>query len=164
MRWLKPQSPRARVKLNQIQGTGMKSNIYLVWAAALTFVALVLHLACIIFGGDWYRILGAGEEMAKMDEAGQLYPAVITSMICVALATCVSYALSGAGIVRRLPLLQLGLWAIAAVFLLRSVSFVFLMPLFPDNSFLFWVLSSTFCFVIGACYAVGAYRLRPLFS
>ena len=33
-------------------------------------IAALAHLGCIIFGGDWYRFFGAGEQMARMAEAG----------------------------------------------------------------------------------------------
>ena len=40
-------------------------NPLLVLAAALSAIAALLHLACIYFGGPWYRAMGAGEEEAR---------------------------------------------------------------------------------------------------
>ena len=100
------------------------------------------HLGCIVFGGDWYRFLGAGEQMARMAEQGLWYPTIMTSGIVVVLLIWALYALSGAGAIKRLPLTRLALVVITAIFLLRGVSFVGLMPLFPENSVTFWLVSS----------------------
>ena len=68
------------------------------------------------------------------------------------------YALSGAGIIRRLPLLRTALCVISAIFLLRGLAFVAIMPLFPENSVLFWLVSSTICLFIGALFALGTVK------
>jgi hypothetical protein len=137
---------------------GVKKNQLLIAAAMCSAVAAMLHVGCIVFGGDWYRIMGAGEEMARMAEAGDSYPTIVTSLIVALLMISACYALSGAGVIFKLPFLRLALCTIAAVFLLRSVAFIPLMPLFPENGLLFWIISSAICFFIGALYALGAYR------
>jgi hypothetical protein len=53
----------------------------LIIAGMLSAMAALLHIACIYFGAPWYRLLGAGEHMAKQAEQGSLIPAVITSGI-----------------------------------------------------------------------------------
>ena len=139
----------------------MKANKLLILAAALTGLAALAHVGCIVFGGDWYRFFGAGEQMALMAEQGLWYPTVVTSVIVVALLLCSAYALSGAGVIGRLPLLRTGLCVIAAIFLLRGVAFVGLMPMFPENSLAFWLVSSAICLTIGMLYALGTYQAWP---
>jgi hypothetical protein len=133
----------------------VQKNKFLVVAAICSGVAALLHLGCIIFGGDWYRFFGAGEQMAQMAEAGNIYPTIVTLVIVTLLSTWSLYALSGAGLILRLPLLRLGLCVIAAIYLLRGMAFVPLMPVFPGNSITFWVVSSATCFVFGLMYALG---------
>jgi len=133
----------------------MKKNKFLVVAAICSGVVALLHLGCIVFGGDWYRFFGAGEQMAQMAEAGHIYPTIVTLVIVTLLTIWSLYALSGAGIILRLPLLRLGLCVIAAIYLLRGIAFVPLMPMFPGNSITFWLVSSTTCFVIGLMYVTG---------
>jgi hypothetical protein len=133
----------------------VQKNEFLILAAICSGVAALLHLGCIFFGGDWYRFFGAGEQMAQMAEAGHIYPTIVTSVIVALLTIWSLYALSGAGVILRLPLLRLGLCAIAAIYLLRGIAFLPLMPLFPENSTTFWVISSTICFVFGLLYALG---------
>lgn len=133
----------------------MQKNKFLVVAAICSGVAALLHLGCIIFGGDWYRFFGAGEQMAQMAEAGHIYPTIVTLVIVSILTIWSLYALSGAGIILRLPLLRLGLCVIAAIYLLRGIAFIPLMPMFPGNSITFWVVSSATCFAFGLMYALG---------
>lgn len=134
------------------------NNKFLVAAAICTALAALAHIGCIIFGADWYRFFGAGEQMAQMAEAGHWYPAVVTSVIVIFLAIWSLYALSAAGVIRRLPLLRLALCLIASIFLIRGISFVMLMPIFPENSLTFWLVSSGICLMIGILYAVGTYQ------
>ena len=133
----------------------MPKNNYLIIAAVCSAVAALMHVGCIIFGGDWYRFFGAGEQMAQMAEAGHIYPTIVTSVIVVVLALWSLYALSGAGVIMRLPLLRVGLCVIAAIYLLRGIVFIPLMPMFPENSTTFWLVSSAICFAFGLMYALG---------
>lgn len=133
----------------------MQNNKWLIGAAICSGVAALLHLGCIVFGGDWYRFFGAGEQMAQMAEAGDIYPTIVTLVIVSLLTVWSLYALSGAGIILRLPFLRLALCVIAAIYLLRGISFIPLMPMFPENSITFWVVSSTTCLVFGLLYALG---------
>ena len=134
------------------------NNKFLIAAAIYTALAALAHIGCIIFGADWYRFFGAGEQMAQMAEAGHWYPVVVTSVIVIFLAIWSLYALSAAGVIRRLPLLRLALCLIASIFLIRGISFVMLMPMFPENSLTFWLVSSGICLMIGILYAVGTYQ------
>lgn len=134
------------------------NNKFLIAAAIFTALAALAHIGCIIFGADWYRFFGAGEQMAQMAEAGDWYPAVVTSVIVIFLAIWSLYALSAAGVIRRLPLLRLALCLIASLFLIRGISFVMLMPMFPENSLTFWLVSSGICLMIAILYAVGTYQ------
>ncbi len=133
----------------------MKKNQFLLLAALCSGSVAILHLGCIVFGGEWYRFFGAGEQMAQMAEAGHLYPTIVTSVIVVILSIWSLYALSGAGVIMKLPLLRTALCLIASIYILRGISFVPLMQVFPGNSNLFWIVSSSICLAFGFIYAVG---------
>lgn len=136
-------------------------NYFLIVGAALSGVAALLHAGCIIFGAEWYRFLGAGEQMAQLDLAGHWYPDTITSAIVVVLSVWALYALSGAGVVRKLPFVRPALCVITGIYLLRAVAFVPLQPFFPDNSMTFWLLSSGICLVIGVVHFLGLRQAWP---
>jgi hypothetical protein len=130
-------------------------NSFLIFGAALSALAALLHLGCIAFGAPWYRFLGAGEQMAQMASAGHWYPTAVTLLIVVVLSLWSLYALSGAGVIRKLPLVRSALCAITGIYLLRGVAFVLLMPYFPGNSTSFWLWSSAICFSFGIVHLVG---------
>lgn len=135
------------------------NNKLLVIGGLCSFMAALAHLGCIVFGGDWYRFFGAGEQMARMAEQGLWYPTIVTSVLVVVLLIWSLYAFSGARLILRLPFLRLGLCVIAAIYLLRGVAFFWLMPMFPENSMTFWLVSSGICLGIGLLYAIGTYQV-----
>ena len=95
-------------------------NPWLVAAAALSGMASALHVAIIVGGAEWYRFFGAGEAFARAAESGEHWQDMVTAGIAAVLGLWAAYALSGAGIIGRLPLLRVGLVLITAVYLLRG--------------------------------------------
>ena len=136
-------------------------NTFLIIGAALSALAALLHAGCILFGASWYRFFGAGEQMARMAAAGHWYPAVLTSGIVAVLSGWALYALSGAGVIRRLPFVRFSLCIITGIYLLRAVAFAPFHKYFPGNSTAFWLWSSTICFVIGLVHLVGLWQAWP---
>ncbi|MDO6776003.1 hypothetical protein Q4591_11600 [Shewanella sp. 3_MG-2023] len=142
----------------------MQRNNLLIVAAYLSFFAALLHIGCIFGGPDWYRFFGAGEGMAQMAAAGDSYPTIVTLIIAAILAGWGFYALSGAGVIFKLPLLKTCLVLISAVYLVRGIAglivpFFTSDPLVHQNSLTFWVVSSVICCIFGAFYLLGTIRL-----
>lgn len=134
---------------------GHSRNAFLIAGAALSGLAALLHLGCIAFGPSWYRFFGAGEQMAQMASAGHWYPTVVTMIIATILSVWSLYALSGAGVIRKLPLLRLALCLITGIYLLRGIAFAPLVAYIPSNSTSFWVWSSAISFTIGLVHFIG---------
>lgn len=132
-----------------------RANPWLIAAGAGSALAALLHLGCIAFGAPWYRFFGAGERMAQLAIAGSPYPTVVTLLIASVLTIWALYALSGAGAIRRLPLLRSALCAITAVYLLRGVVALPFVAQLPERSPAFWYWSSAICLVLGAVHLIG---------
>ena len=130
-------------------------NSFLIAAATLSALAALLHLGCIAFGASWYRFFGAGERMAQMASAGSWYPAIVSSAIAAVLAIWAFYALSGAGVIARLPLTRPALCIITGVYLLRGVAGLPMAAIMPGRSPAFWWWSSAICLAIGAVHLAG---------
>ncbi len=131
--------------------------------ALLTGLASLLHLAIIVGGPEWYRFFGAGERMARLAARGAPHPAVVTAGIAAILALWAAYGLSGAGVIRRLPLLRTALVLIAAAYLARGILGLPVVLLVDDpyaeelrRRTTFMIVSSLVCIVLGVCYARGA--------
>ena len=127
----------------------------LVAAAVLSGLAASMHLACLVVGAPLFRLLGAGEQIAQLHLAGHWYPTVVTLVIAGILFGWSAYALSGAGVLRKLPLRRTVLSVITAIYIVRGVAFVPVMAYFPGNSMTFWVVSSSICLLIGIVHLVG---------
>jgi putative oxidoreductase len=128
-----------------------------------TAVASLLHIAIIVGGPAWYRFFGAGEHMALLAARGSTWPTLVTSCIAAILAVWAIYAFSGAGMIRRLPMLRLILALIAAIYLARGVLGVPVVLLVEDpyldelkGRIVFMAVSSLACIALGLCYAAGA--------
>lgn len=131
------------------------TNKLLIVCGALSGIAALAHLACLVVGAPLFRLLGAGEQMAQLHDAGHWYPTAVTLAIAAVLAIWAAYALSGAGVLRRLPLRRTVLSAVTAVYIVRGVAFVPAMAYFPGNSITFWVVSSSICLAIGLVHLAG---------
>lgn len=139
------------------------ANKWLVAGGWLSIIASLLHIACIFGGGDWYRFFGAGEEMASADEAGHWMPAIMTSGIALILAIWAAYAFSGAGLIRRLPLIRTALVIISTIYLLRGL---FIIPIMiePAMRSTFNIWSSLIVLGYGMAYAIGTRLAWPQLS
>lgn len=146
----------------QSHGGETPGRTWLTVAGILSALASLLHIGVILGGPSWYRFFGAGEDMARAAERGSAMPVLVTLAIAAMLLVWALYAFSGAGLIRRLPLLRTGLVLIAAIYLLRALSLGPLFLLKPRlvDSFAIW--SSAIVLVYGLAYAIGAWRAWPL--
>lgn len=141
------------------------ANPYLLTGAGLSAIAALLHVGCIIFGPSWYRFFGAGERMVRLSAAGHMAPALITTGIAVVLAFWSLYALSGAGVIPRLPLTRVALCLIAGIYLVRGLAGLVLAVVAPGGrGVAFWCWSSVICLGIGALYLLGTRQVWSVLS
>jgi hypothetical protein len=130
-------------------------NPWLLAGGVASAAAAVAHLLCIPGGARWYRAMGAGERMVRAVARGEARPHLVTLVIAAVLATWAAYALSGAGVLPRLPLLRPVLAGVAAAYLLRGAALPLLRRVMPDRSPAFLAWSSIFVFLMGLVHAIG---------
>jgi putative oxidoreductase len=99
-----------------------KNSYLLILASVLSFCAAVFQ-AVIAFVPEWSAAFGSGDALASNP------PLLLTLGLLVALVLVIFglYGLSGAGVIRRLPLLRLGLLVIGLLYLLVGINFIFQM-------------------------------------
>lgn len=133
-------------------------SVALIVGGVSSALAALAHIGIIIGGPSWYRFFGAGERMAQMASVGSWRPAVITSLIALVLFAWSAYALSGAGLIQRLPFLRIFLVLVTAVYSARGIAGFFLAYYAPgSNGAAFWIWSSAVCLVFGVVHAVGVW-------
>ncbi|WIV99065.1 hypothetical protein [Kinneretia aquatilis] len=91
-------------------------------AAVIAAGGALIHVAAIAGGPSWFEFFGAPPAVVASARAGTWLAPVSSLAIAGLMALCAAYALSALGRVRRLPLLRLGLFAIASVCLLRTLA------------------------------------------
>ena len=147
----------------------MSKNTYLTLAGICSLSAAALHIGVIFGGPDWYRAFGAGEAMAAMAQAGSITPTLITLFITGVLTGWGLYALSGAGVIRRLPLLRSFLCIICGIYCIRGMfgavlPFISNAPEVQALGISFWLWSSGICLAIGLFHVVGLVQVWPQLS
>ena len=102
----------------------MKSTNNLLFFTSLLAFAGAIIQAAIGFVPEWSAAVGAGDALTSNPP---LLLALCLLMVMV-FAICGLYGLSGAGLIRRLPLLRLGLFVIGLVCTLNGVPLLFQLP------------------------------------
>ena len=134
-------------------------------AGAAASAGAALHIAIIFGGPDWYAFFGAPRGLVEMARAGNIRAPISCLVIAAFLALLAAYAFSGAGVIRRLPFLRVGLASIAAVLILRGALFIPLILLRPGalsgicdcrSVDAFIIVTSALCLAMGVGYALGA--------
>ncbi len=94
-------------------------------AAILNFTLAAAHIACLPWLEFAFRIYGIDSMMDQIATHGAVLPYLITLIVALCFALGGAYALSAAGVIRQLPLLRLGVFGVAALFLLRAGSGIY---------------------------------------
>ncbi|HWM93764.1 MAG TPA: hypothetical protein VN493_23600 [Thermoanaerobaculia bacterium] len=136
----------------------MNGNIALKIAGCLSAAVAALHVVIVFVGPRAYRYFGAGEDLARQAEAGSFLPAVITLGIAAVFTVFALYAFSGAGSIRRLPLLRTGLVVIGLIYTVRGLALIseLLQGAIPRH-----LVFSAVSLTIGIAYLWGTWRAWP---
>lgn len=102
----------------------LQGKQWFIVGGSISMAIALLHIAIIFGGAPAYRYFGAGEEMAVMATNGSIFPALLTLFLAMIFALWGLYAFSGAGLIRHIPLLRLGLVVIAGIYTLRGIGVI----------------------------------------
>jgi magnesium-transporting ATPase (P-type) len=136
-------------------------NQWLRIGGILSFAVALLHLVIIFVGAPAYRYFGAGEDMARAAESGAVFPALLTFVLVVIFVLWGLYALSGAGVIRRLPLLRMALIVIGVIYALRGVAVfqqIFQMVTSSAQVEARQIVFSSVSLAIGLAYLIGTMK------
>ncbi|QBB71056.1 hypothetical protein ELE36_12230 [Pseudolysobacter antarcticus] len=143
-------------------------NPYLFWSGVIASCGALLHLLIPLGGPQWYAFFGAPRGLVQMARNGDLHAPISCVLIATLLIFFAAYAFSGAGLLRRLPLLRGMLLGIAGILILRGLAFIPLILWRADalanicgdcrSINIFIVVTSLLCLGLGLGYAVGVCR------
>jgi len=121
------------------------------WA---NLVIAAAHAIGLLWAWSMFRAVGIERDMRELATQGAALPYVLTLVTAGAFLVFGLYALSGAGDLRRLPLLRTGLVVIAAIYLWRAT---WATGAISDGDGA-QVAFAAIALLIGLCYACGAVR------
>jgi hypothetical protein len=102
----------------------MKSKIGVILLVLAAFIAIgtaVAHLSCIFLGPECYAAQMAPPQVIESAKNGTYLAPVGTVFASALFVVLGLYALSGAGIIRKLPLLKYAVYAVAALCIIRGI-------------------------------------------
>lgn len=102
----------------------------------------------------------APPQLIESAKFGTWLAPIATLIVSSLFALCGLFALSGAGIMRKIPLTYLALFTIAALCLLRGLSTIPLSLTFPEVVSVFSLFSGFIWFIAGLLYAYGFMQYR----
>jgi hypothetical protein len=131
-------------------------GVWWVYLAMLIAVAGVLiHVGAVLRGPSWFAFFGAPPRIVASARAGTWLAPVSALIIAGLTASCALYAASAVGLVRRVPLLRLGLAGMATVCLVRALLLPALAIHHPELRNTFEVASAFVWGVAGIGFAIG---------
>ena len=129
--------------------------ILLVIAAAIAFLTALAHLSCIYFGPQCYEIQMAPPDIVESARAGTLLAPVGTILVAMIFVVLGCYALSGAKLMRELPLLKFGVYTIAVICIIRGILPLQLWLRHPEKVNAAVLLAGFIWLGVGLCYLLG---------
>ena len=129
---------------------------FLIAGGAIAAATAIWHLLCIIGGPSWYAFARAPEAVVNSARQGTLLAPVSTAVIASLMFTCTAYAFSGAGLIKKIPLLKSALVTIAFICLARALITV---PYLMSSHLDIWELvASPSWFFVGVCFSIGVWE------
>ena len=124
-------------------------------AGVVAFAAAIWHLLCILGGPSWYSFARAPHVLIESAQQGTYLAPVVTIIVAGLMFICSAYALSAAGLMRKIPLTTAALATIALICIIRALIAA---PLLIRSTELdIWQLvASSIWLYVGICFLLGA--------
>lgn len=132
----------------------------LISVALLALFTALAHMSCIVLGPECYRAQMAPEYLVELSERAPWRAALETTLVSLLFVATAVYCLSGAAVIRKLPLLKPAIMTISVLCTLRGIATVPLSVLFPDQVTIFSLVAGALWFLAGVCSFIGYHRIN----
>lgn len=130
-----------------------KSKLLIV-GGLIAAATAIWHLLCILGGPGWYAFARAPQVVIDSARHGTFLAPVGAIVIAGLMFACTAYSFSGAGLIRKIPLLRPALVTISLICLARALIAV---PYLLSSTLDVWELvASSGWFFVGICFSMGA--------
>lgn len=130
----------------------------LITVALIAIFTAIAHTACLFLGPTCYRYQMAPESVVISAQNGTLFAPIATILVSSVFLIWAAYALSGAQMIRRLPLLSIGVYTISMLCIARGLLGIQLWLRRPELVTEFANISSWIWFLTGMLFLAG-YRI-----
>ncbi|WP_108821034.1 hypothetical protein [Dysgonomonas sp. Marseille-P4361] len=125
----------------------------------INILIAIAHVVGLFWAQEMYDYTGVGENMQRNAEIHPLLPTAMTVFVAIFFLIFGLYGLSAAGIVKKLPFLKLGVFTIAAIYLVRGIVGSVINIGF-ESSFIWYHLLFSLCALgIGVLYLLGGLQI-----
>lgn len=121
----------------------------------IAFFTAIAHTSCIFLGPECFEAQMAPPEVVQSCKQGTLLAPLATLVISGMFILCGLYALSGAKIIKKIPLTYLALVVISGLCIIRGLSTIPLSFIFPNMVSGFSIFAGAIWFLTGLLYAYG---------
>lgn len=125
----------------------------------INILIAIAHIICLVNADYFFEITGVGEDMRRNAEIHPLLPYTMTIFVAIIFFIFGLYGLSGAGKIRKLPLLKVGVFSIAAIYLIRGIVGTIVNIGFESSFQWHHLLFSACALGIGSLYLLGGLRI-----
>ena len=87
----------------------------------INILIAIAHIISLSNAEYFFEVTGVGENMRRNAEIHTLLPHAMTLFVAILFLIFGLYGLSGAGKIKKLPLLKIGIFTIATIYLLRGI-------------------------------------------
>lgn len=138
----------------------LKGILALTIGAMISIATALAHLSCIFLGPACYKAQLAPPKIVQSAVDGTLLAPMGNLLVSSLFVACGLFALSGAGLIKRLPLQNLALITISGICILRGLSTVPASYMFPEVVSNVSIIAGTTWFITGLLFAYGYMCVR----
>lgn len=127
--------------------------MYLRLAGIANLIIAIAHIVCLFWSDSFFEITGVGDKMTELSTIHWSLPYLLTIVVACTFSIMALYAFSAQGDIRKLPLLKLGIFAIAAIYTFRGLGG--LITGYPKDLGGLQTIYSAIALIIGLLYLIG---------
>lgn len=127
----------------------------MIFVALVAFGVVIAHMSCIWLGPECFYVQRAPLSIIESSKNGTWLAPVGTTFVSFLFLVCSFYALSGARIIKKLPLLKIGIYTIGTICVARGVLVTPILYSHPHLRSLFEISAAIIWFACGALIIWG---------
>lgn len=131
------------------------AKLSLIFGGSIAFLTAMAHISCIFLGTECFESQMAPPEIVESARQGTWLAPIATLVVSSLFILCGLYALSGARVIKKIPLTYVALAIIAILCVIRGFSTIPLSFIFPEMVSSFSVVAGVVWLLVGFLYAYG---------